>query len=157
VLSQRYVDRWRVDSRVEPLPDDADDRLATPRTSPTFSLLQTVDLIRRVIASIVAALPARDRLRLRCYYAQEMTLAQIGKILAESEATVSRSLARTRRVIRDEVERALRDDEGMSERERADCFAALMEDSGPLDLADLLGPEPLLVDERKKSRRDRSK
>ena len=158
VLAQRYVDRRRLDARAEPLPDD--DGGAAPVSAraadPAPSLLRFIELIRRVIAAAVADLPARDRLRLRCYYAQEMTLAQIGKLLAESEATASRSLARTRRVIRERVERTLRD-EGLSESEIADGFAAVSEDAGPLDLAELLGDEPVLVEGRKKRRSDRSK
>jgi RNA polymerase sigma-70 factor, ECF subfamily len=158
VLSQRYVDRRRLASRLDPLPDDdgADAFMAKGSSSPT-GMLRFISLLQRVIAAAVAALPPRDRLRLRCYYAQDMTLAQIGKALAEHEATVSRNLARTRRTIRQHVERTLRDDERMTEDEIAECFSAAVEDSGPLDLAELLGPEPIGVEERKEVRQDRSK
>ncbi len=163
VLAQRYVDRRRLESRVDPLPDEGGDErprptragVASPSPS-TPALLRFVELIRRVITAVVAALPARDRLRLRCYYAQDMTLAQIGKVLSESEATASRSLARARRAIREQVERALHE-EGLSEAEIAEGFAAVGEDSGPLDLAELLGAEPILVEGRKERRQDRSK
>jgi len=160
VIAQRYVDRRRLDARVEPLPDDdaADKVVSSSRASPSASpVLRVIEILRRVITAVVGALPARERLRLRCYYAQEMTLAQIGKMLGESEATASRSLARTRRTIREQVERRLRDEERMSDSEIAECFAAVVEDSGPIDLAELLpaapsevegGHKPMLVDGR---------
>ena len=50
--------------------------------------------MRRSVTAAVAAPEPRDRLRLRCYYAQDPTLAQIGRMLSESEATASRHLSR---------------------------------------------------------------
>jgi hypothetical protein len=92
-----------------------------------------------VIAAVVDALPPRDRLRLRLYYAQDMTLAQIGKALGESEATASRQLNKARGVIREEVMRTLRDEERLTAAEIDEGFAAVVEDSGSLDLAEMLG------------------
>jgi DNA-directed RNA polymerase specialized sigma24 family protein len=140
-------------ARLQPLPADEtpDAIVAAPLQSP--ALMRYVTLMQQVVAAVVAALPPRDRLRLRCYYAQDLTLAQIGKLLGEHEATASRNLARTRRSIRDNVESALRQQHGMVEAEIADCFAAVLEDSGPFDLAEVLGPH----DERKKLSVDRSK
>lgn len=143
VLSQRYVDRRRQYARLEALPDDEAGAVATTtsRASSTLTpaVLRFIEILRRVINTVVAALPPRDRLRLRSYYAQDMTLAQIGKVLGESEATTSRQLARTRRTIREQVERTLREEERMSDAEIAEGFAAVAEDSGSLDLAELLG------------------
>jgi len=68
-----------------------------------------------------------------------LTLAQIGRALGEHEATVSRNLARARREIRADVERQLRDDAHMNPSQIDECFAAVVEDVGPLDIADLLG------------------
>lgn len=153
VLAQRYVDRKRLDARVEPLPeDDAADALPASRApAATPALLRFIDILQRVITGVVSSLPPRDRLRLRLYYAQDMTLAQIGKMLGESEATASRQLAKTRKTIRQQVEQALRD-EGMSEAEMSDGFAAVTEDAGTLDLAELLGENA-----RKELTPDRSK
>ena len=141
VLSQRYVDRQRLDARTEPLPDEEEGNVApAPRASaPPVAMLRFIEVLRRVIAAVVAALPTRDRLRLRLYYAQDMTLAQIGKMLGESEATASRHLMKTRRTIREEVVRTLRDDERMTDSEIEEGFAAVVEDAGTLDLAELLG------------------
>jgi hypothetical protein len=44
----------------------------------------------------------------------------------------------------------------MSESEIDECFAAVLQDSGPLDIADLLGPEPDQDELRKKPAPDRS-
>jgi hypothetical protein len=143
---------------MEPLPEEENyERLAsTPSLSSTHALQRFTELVRRAIASVIAALAPRDRLRLRCYYSQEMTLAQIGKLLGESEATASRSLGRTRRTIRDQVEQRLRA-QGMSEAEITDGFAAVTEDAGSLDLAELFGAQPVLEEQRKEGAQDRSK
>src|SRR6187399_1961413 len=81
-----------------------------------------VDLVRRALSTAIAALAARDRLRLACYYAQDLTLAQIGRLLGEHEATVSRQLARARKAIRKAVEHQLRSDAGLTDAEIARCF-----------------------------------
>ena len=57
-----------------------------------------------------------------CYYAQDLTLAQTGRLLGEHEATVSRQLARTRREIRAEVERLL-NSEGLTEAQICSRYA----------------------------------
>jgi RNA polymerase sigma-70 factor (ECF subfamily) len=140
VLSQRYVDRVRRDVRSAPLPDDEEPgAVAAEPASQHAGLLRYIDVMRRVTTATIAALPARDRLRLRCYYAQDLTLAQIGKALGEHEATVSRNLARTRRTIRAQAEFALRHREGLPEAEIAECFAAVLEDPGTLDIGEMLG------------------
>ena len=145
VLAQRYIDRRRVESRVAPMPEeDAVDALpAPPATAPAPALVRFIEVLRRVISAVIAALPSRDRLRLRLCYAQDLTLAQIGKLLGESEATASRQLTKTRRAIREEVMRTLQDEERMSEGEIEEGFAAVVDDSGPLDLAELLGSDPI--------------
>lgn len=162
VLSQRYIDRQRVMARLESLPDDEEPAAGPAPRKPalTAATLGFIEVLRRVIAAVVEALPPRDRLRLRLYYAQDMTLAQIGKALGESEATASRQLMKTRRVIREEVVRTLRDEERMTESEIEEGFAEVVEDSGSLDMAEMLGRgQPDLPAERlrKKSGRNRSK
>jgi hypothetical protein len=91
----------------------------------------------------VAALQPRDRLRLSAYYVQDLTLAQVGRLLQEHEATVSRQLSRTRRAIRAEVERMLRDEAGFDAAQVAECFSSVAADPGPLDLTRLFrGSDP---------------
>ena len=111
-----------------------------------------------VLAAAIAALAPRDRLRLACYYAQEMTLAQIGKLTREHEATVSRQLAQTRRSIREDVERRLKSEHGFSNAEIDECFESIVDDAGNLDLGDWLdtGPPSPGYGGSKKSEVDRS-
>jgi RNA polymerase sigma-70 factor, ECF subfamily len=143
VLSQRHVDRLRSVRRMDPVPaDDAPNAIAASTRAVNPRREQYVTLMRRCLASAIGALAPRDRLRLGCYYAQELTLAQIGKALGEHEGTVSRHLSRTRRVIRERIEIELRDTEGFSEAQVKDCFEAVVSDPGPLDLTDVLGTKP---------------
>ena len=151
VLSQRYVDRLRAQRRLAPLPDE-DHAPAAGRDAradpPDPDRARHLALLRAALGSAVARLDPRDRLRLGCYYVQELTLAQIGRMMKEHEATASRQLARTRRALREDVERQLREDHHLSVAQIEECVASASEDAGPLDLAELL--------RRKKSDPDRS-
>jgi RNA polymerase sigma-70 factor, ECF subfamily len=152
VLAQRHVDRIRSTRRLDPLPDDDAATVAAPAKSPNPDWPAHVNVMRDALGAALTQLAPRDRLRLTCYYAQELTLAQIGKALGEHEATVSRHLARTRKIIREQVEVDLRS-KGLTPAEMAECFAAVVEDAGPLDLGDLLGPDASskeLVEDRSK-------
>jgi RNA polymerase sigma-70 factor, ECF subfamily len=152
VLAQRHVDRLRTSRRLDPLPaDEAADAIpaAVRHAHPKWA--HYVTIMRHALSAAVAQLVPRDRLRLNCYYAQDLTLAQIGQLLGEHEATVSRNLARTRRALREHVEATLREREAMSDAEMSECFAAVSEDAGSLDLTELLVSEP-----RKKVGQDRS-
>ena len=115
--------------------------------------------MQTVLAAAIAALDPRDRLRLRCYYAEDMTLAQIGRVTRESEATVSRQLARTRRSLRDELTERLRREHRFADSEIAECISSVVDDAGTLDLGQLLSlPRrgPAGEGDRKKSAGDRS-
>ena len=136
VLSQRYVDRVRHERRLAPLPDGELEDPAAAAQAPDPDRARFVTLIRAALARALETLHARDRLRLGLYYAQQLTLAQAGRILLEHEATVSRQLARTRTAIRRTVEEELRA-AGLTEQEIARCFESVIEDAGPLDLAAL--------------------
>ena len=151
LVAQRYVDRIREQRRIEPLPEESSPAAIPARPaaeSPDRS--RFVSAMQAALAAAIATLEPRDRLRLRCYYAQEMTLAQIGKVTREHEATVSRQLARTRKDLRGAVEARLRDEHRFGAAEIADCFSSVSEDAGTLDLG-------VLFEERKKTGDDRSK
>jgi RNA polymerase sigma-70 factor (ECF subfamily) len=142
VLAQRYVDRLRVQRRLEPLPDEEHVQTSSAAGVPAGDRGEPPDpdrsrylsLVRQALGRAVGRLAARDRLRLGCYYVQELTLAETGRLLKEHEATVSRQLARTRRAIRDEVERQLREEAGLTADQIAACLASVADDPGPLDL-----------------------
>ena len=151
VLSQRYVDRVRAGRRLEPLDEDEETSVAVaaaPSISSDPDRSRLFPLLMRALQCAVAALAPRDRLRLACYYSQDLTLAQTGRVLGEHEATVSRQLARSRRTIRQAVERHLRDEAHLSEPEIAACFQTAVADPGALDVQALFG--------RKNSAADRS-
>ena len=135
VLAQRFVDRVRTQRRTEPLPEDAD-RAAAPPPDPDRD--RYVALVRAALARAVSRLDPRDRLRLASYYVQELTLAQIGCMLQESEASASRHLARTRRDIRAGVERQLREESRLTDDQVAACLASVVEDPGPLDMKQVI-------------------
>jgi len=135
VLVQRYVDRVRVQRKTEALPDEES---AGRSEEPDPERTRYVALVREALGRAVSALSARDRLRLGCYYVQELTLAETGRVMNESEATASRALARSRKAIRHEIERQLRVDARLSDRQIAECFASVADDPGPLDLKQVI-------------------
>ena len=96
------------------------------------------ELIRKSLTRGSGEAPCARPLRLACYYAQDLTLAQTGRLLGEHESTMSRQSAGTRRAIRETVERELRI-EGLTG--GADCrmFCECDRDAGPLDVRDMLG------------------
>ena len=138
VLAQRYVDRLRVQRRVESLPDDEVPANPGRNSEPDPDRARYVALLRQALGRAVAALTARDRLRLGCYYVQELTLAETGRVMKESEATSSRQLARSRVAIRRDVERQLRDEARLSDDQIEACFASVADDPGPLDLKQVI-------------------
>ena len=134
VLAQRHVDRVRVERRIEPLPAELPGRVSPAAADPDCTHL--VDQLRSALERAVTRLEPRDRLRLRCYYAQQMTLAKTGALLKEHEATTSRQLARTRQEVRDTVERDLRA-RGLSDEQIARCFECATEDAGATNLDEI--------------------
>jgi RNA polymerase sigma factor (sigma-70 family) len=156
VLAQRHVDRLRAGRRLEALPeDDSPFAIPAPAKSVEPDRDRYLTLIRSALERAVASLGARDRLRFACYYGQQLTLAQTGRMLGEHEATASRGLARTRAEIRKNVETELREQSGLADREIARCFECVTEDAGPLDFGEMLNIEPR-PSARKKSATDRS-
>jgi RNA polymerase sigma-70 factor (ECF subfamily) len=123
VLAQRHVDEIRRARKTESLEDDAgelrDDvhnalhekSAASRITNPALDPGRPANLaiLQAALAAAIGSLDPRDRLRLAYYYADDRTLAEIGRLLGEHEATVSRKLDRTRRDVRAHVETSLRD------------------------------------------------
>lgn len=127
VLAQRYVDEIRRARRMEPLENEAGEErgeiaaVATPAAVPAESApsdperAKYLAMLQAALTAALDALDPRDRLRLAYYYVDERTLAEIGRLLGEHEATVSRKLDRTRRYVRHRVESALRQGKRLSE------------------------------------------
>ena len=141
VLAQRHVDAIRSGRRFTEL----DESVQEPRTAALQANVKGasqhaidphrqryVALFTRTLEVALGLLDTRDKERLRMYYAEELTLAEIGKRLGEHESSVSRNLERTRRELRGEVEQVLRKgrvagtpleaETGLSDEEIALCF-----------------------------------
>lgn len=139
ILSQRHVDSIRMARRTESLDDEQTDRdvaaaevrRSVPESDPDRA--RYLSLLQLALTAALGGLPPRDRLRLAYYYVQDLTLAQIGRLLGEHEATVSRQLDRIRRELRKQVERALRAEKRLSDAQIRLCFEYAMEE-WPFDL-----------------------
>jgi len=139
VLAQRRVDVVRSRRRTEALPEIDSEALAVAGGQPEPDRRRLVALVQGALRTAIDRLAPKDRLRLRSYYVMELTLAQIGKVAGEHEATVSRHLTRTRRQLRDAMTNELRDSRGLTDAEIARALELSMEDPEDLDLRQLLG------------------
>ena len=138
VLAQRHVDRIREVGRLDSLEaDEAPEPTANPGARADLNHSRYRTLFDRALGAAVERLDARDGLRLGLYYVQGLTLAQIGRVTQEHEATVSRKLARTRKALRRQIEEALTRDHGMEPGEIELCYQYSL-DEGSFDLAGAL-------------------
>jgi RNA polymerase sigma factor (sigma-70 family) len=131
VLARRHVDEIRRTRRTEPLEDDAGEPRAeiaalasasSENVVPDPERASYMAILQAALEAALNALDPRDRLRLAYYYVDDRTLAEIGRLLGEHEATVSRKLERTRRDIRRNVEAALRRDKKWSDAQMRVCL-----------------------------------
>jgi RNA polymerase sigma-70 factor len=113
VLAQKQVDLLRAGAKMVPLEEEREEQAAERATAPTpvtSSDPHRGAYLKRFDGALSAALVAlapRERLIVACYYIDQLTLAEIGRILHEHESTVSRQLERLRRGLRESVTRAL--------------------------------------------------
>jgi len=115
VLAQRHIDSIRSGKKFDSLDDFGDDGQTRRVKEPSKAELPAdphremyLQRFREALALALASLDARDRSRLRFYYAEDHTLAEIGKTLGEHESSVSRNLERIRKELRATVEGLLR-------------------------------------------------
>ena len=101
VLVQRHIDALRQAKRTVPLDESVPEPVAPIPEDPDAEA--NLALEGRALDAAIAALEPRDRLRLRLYYGEGLTLAKVGRALGEHEATVSRNLDRIRRTIREQL------------------------------------------------------
>jgi RNA polymerase sigma factor (sigma-70 family) len=153
VLAQRHIDAIRMGRRFASLDDGEVGRerfearrglsLEVPADPHRERYLE---IFRRALDAALACLDPLDSERLRLYYAEEQTLADIGRHVEEHESSVSRNLERIRRSLRCAVEEILREgraadgfagEPGLSDAEIAMCFEYAAEDA-PIDLDTLL-------------------
>jgi RNA polymerase sigma-70 factor len=153
VLAQRHIDSIRAGRRFEELGEDetGDGRpkmlLGPPMQPRDPHRERYVVSFTRALQTALERLEPREKERLRFYYAEEKTLAEIGRLLGEHESSVSRHLDRARRDLRQAVEDILRQgigaangfavQPGLSDAEIALCFEYSAADT-PIDLDKLL-------------------
>jgi RNA polymerase sigma factor (sigma-70 family) len=159
VLAQRHIDAIRAGRRLTELDEEDRNVQRARRDSPDGLRAQAladphreryVAVFKRTLTVALCLLAEVDRERLRLYYAEELTLAEIGRQLGEHESSVSRNLERIRRELRQNVEDALRKncvaangsspEPGLSEEQISLCFEYASEDV-PIDLEKLFPPQ----------------
>ncbi len=155
VLARRHVDAFRASSRLTELPEDQNGAAVQNRNSsdglrppsaPAPHRERYLALFTRTIELALGLLDPLDLLRLRLYYSDQLTLAEIGRQLNEHESSVSRNLERVRRQLRHDVEELLRKgrgavngvrgEAGLSDAEISLCFEYAAEEV-PIDFANL--------------------
>jgi len=147
VLAQRHVNEIRRARKTEPLEDDLGAErqeigLATASDVSANTAIDTerpqyIAALQATLTAVLGSLDPRDRLRLAYYYADDRTLAEIGRLLGEHEATVSRKLERTRREVRARVEAALRDGKKWTQAQICICLEYACGE-WPFDLSETL-------------------
>jgi RNA polymerase sigma-70 factor len=116
VLAQKHVDLIRTSGKTVSLDLDEEGDDVEAREVPRGGKPGPADPNRArylarfsgALSGALAGLSARERMILACYYIDDTTLAEMGKMLGEHESTVSRHLDRIRRVLREKVTEALR-------------------------------------------------
>lgn len=137
VLVQRRIDRVRATRRLDPLDDAPELQAPAPAAAGDPERDALVAHAQAALDAAIDALEPPDRLRLRLYYGQDLTLAAIGRVLGEHEATVSRKLEKARKALKAGVDRALAG-RGLGEMARARAIE-LAAEAPELQLDRLLG------------------
>jgi RNA polymerase sigma-70 factor len=136
VLARRYIDSARQQRRTISIEDGPpgllSDAISTDE-EPDPHRLRYLGLLREALEGALGSLAPRDRLRLSYYYLEGLTLKQIGNLLDEHESSVSRRLNRTRKVLRRQVERALRREQRLSDEQIRLCYDYAIQE-WPFDL-----------------------
>jgi RNA polymerase sigma-70 factor, ECF subfamily len=132
LLSQRHVDALRATRRTSSL--DAMERpdALAPVTAepPDPDRARLVTALQHAFDAALAALEANDRLRLACYHADGMTLAEIARLFREHEATASRKLTKIRQTLRQEIDRQLTRSHGFKPEQVRQCYVYALEEGG---------------------------
>jgi RNA polymerase sigma factor (sigma-70 family) len=154
VIAQRHIDAVRAARRFASLDDMEAGRekikacqSSSPEPPADPHRERYMEIFRSALDAALERLDPRDSERLRLYYAEEQTLAEIGRRLSEHESSVSRNLERVRHDLRRMVEEMLREgrapangfagESRLSDAEIALCFEYAAKDAA-IDLDRLL-------------------
>jgi len=146
ILAQRHVDEIRRGRKEESLDDPPGEEQAGPAIK--LETMRSDDperdrylaIMQAAVTSAIEALAAQDRLRLAYYYVEELTLAEIGKLFGEHEATASRKLESARRKVREKVESILHEERKLEDAQVQLCFQYAREE-WPFDLSRALSAQ----------------
>jgi RNA polymerase sigma-70 factor (ECF subfamily) len=127
VLVQRHIDVRRAAARTEAIDPSKLEALPASHRDPSPDRDRFVRAAQAALDEAISTLEDADRLRLRLYYGQQLTLAAIGRAMGEHEATVSRRLDRARRLLRRHVEEILEREHGIAGEALLECFATAAE------------------------------
>lgn len=146
LVSQRHVDRLRATRRLTSFEDGEADAWPSPEPSPDNRPAALGGHVERALDRALSALPPRDRLRLAYYHADDLTLAAVGRLLGEHEATVSRKLQKTRDQLKAAIDAVLTGELRLSPEERRACYEDAIQlgrfDIGQLKPASATPPQP---------------
>ena len=152
IVAQRHIDGIRAGARFDSI-DQAPELIGKETSNPTSHDPRHHELMRifsTAIAAAMVALPAEDRMRLRLYYAEQLKLQDIARLMGEHESTISRKLERVRKQLREQVESALREEHRLSRDQIQLCYEHAI-DEAVLDIsAALTAPVPPIRSQRKK-------
>jgi RNA polymerase sigma-70 factor len=108
VLYQKFVDEYRRESRLEPLAENAGEPPAREASVSAEDDRRYADWLGEAVVAALAELRPPERLLLRWYYVESLTLKQVGRLTGEHEATISRHLETLRKRLRVRIENHLR-------------------------------------------------
>lgn len=150
IIAQRHIDSVRGARRFESLDDaPAADVNSAPPEALEPGHARMMEVFTAVLSAAIAALSGQDRLRLGYYYRDGLSLREIARATDEHESTVSRKLERTRRQLRDAVQRELRKTHRMSAEQILLCYESASEHA-PFKLGAVISPIEALATTQKK-------
>jgi RNA polymerase sigma factor (sigma-70 family) len=139
LVSQRHVDRLRATRRLTTFEDGEAEAWPSADPSPEDQPGRLGGHVERALDDALAALAPRDRLRLAYYHADDLTLAAVGRLLGEHEATVSRKLQKTRDQIKAAIDAVLTTELRLGPDERRAVYEQAIQ-LGRFDIARLKAP-----------------
>ncbi len=139
VLAQEYVNRYRRTKRLVSLEEESEEgvQFRAPEPEP---VTPSDSRVTQATDEVLSALPAEDRMVLSAYYLDGRTLAEIARMLAVHESTISRKIDKLAKGLRKQILVAL-GKRGMSRRQAEEALEVDVRDL-QLDIRRSLAQEP---------------
>jgi RNA polymerase sigma-70 factor len=122
VLHHKFVNEYRRQSKLEPLPEEPSEVAGGERALSEPEEARYAKCLREAVEAVLGELAPGEKLLLGYYYLQGLTLKQIGRLTGEHEATISRHLASVTQKLRKRIEGYLRRVEKLSAFEVERCL-----------------------------------